>query len=89
MIEAELLEDIDFLLNRASHAGCCDFTSGRDCGISSNALVWFAYTGERPDKSKYPSDGDDLTSCKLAVRALPLHRASADVYQLLGDYEKD
>jgi len=78
--------DIAYLLRRANKAGICSFTEDRDCGISSNALVRFAYTGKLPKSNQWPIDASDLRACKLAVRRLPKHRKSEKLTDLLRGF---
>mgnify|MGYP000385529175 CR=1 FL=1 len=90
MSNETLEQDISFLLERQDKAGSFSCGEGRDTGISSNALVKYAYleyTGiSGPDKSKYPSDPPDLAACFRAYMKLPLHRKTVDVAILLAGF---
>lgn len=85
-----LEEDIKFLLDRQERAGSRSFGGGRDTGISSNALVRYAYleyTGlSAPDISEYPEDPPDLAACFRAYAKLPRHRKSVEVTILLAAF---
>lgn len=76
----QLQADIDFLLLRSSEAGSCDFTSARWTGMSSNALVRFAYGGKQ---NCMPSDRSDYHACVLTARRLPAHRKTPAVFAAL------
>ena len=78
----QLEADVYFLLNRSMQAGSCSFQENRDTGMSSNALVFFAYTGTRP--SAWPMDKGDYDACIRAVDKLPEHRKTKDVLKMLG-----
>ena len=66
----------DFLLVRASEAGAVRFTAERFTGISSNALVRFAFTGLEPGPGEYPHDGSDMAACERTVLMAPKHLAA-------------
>jgi hypothetical protein len=78
--------DLDFLLNRSMQAGCTSFRKDRDSGISSNALIYYCYSGILPSKDKYPRDVSDLSGCNLAFLSLPNHRKTKEARDLLMDY---
>lgn len=68
-------EVTQWVLKRACNTGKCSFTSERDTGMSSNALVWFAFTGEEPEINGwnlcYPSDPSDLRACMNCFDGAP------------------
>lgn len=76
-----------FLLHRAHEAGHCYFGDDRFTGTSSNALVRFAFGGERPHKNDYPSDVHDYRACQRTVDMLPGHLNTDEVKKLLDEYE--
>lgn len=78
----QLQEDIAFLLSRSSEAGSCDFTSERWTGMSSNALVRFAYGGKH---DCMPSDRGDYGACLRTVQRLPKHRRTPAVMAALWE----
>lgn len=84
----QVLSDLLFLLNRSSEAGICRFSEDRYTGISSNALVKFAYLGIgwEPKESEYPKDKSDLRACELAFNQLPKHRRTKEVQNILNKY---
>lgn len=69
----QLLEEREYLLSRAAWAGHATFDMHRWVGISSNALVTYAFGGPEPDPQHFPRDPSDLASCYRAVRRLPDH----------------
>jgi hypothetical protein len=78
MTEQEWLEDIQFLVDRASQAGTCSFREDRDCGASSNSIVEIAY-GVTPLKLQVvPRDAADLSACHFMWEKLPEHRKTYD-----------
>ena len=80
----QLDEDIQFLRKRANRAGSCTFGGeGRSWGISSNAIINFAYGGPWPRKSQMPWDQSDLNACERAVKRLPEHRRTPKVMKAL------
>lgn len=81
----QLQEDIAFLLLRSSEAGSCDFTSARWTGMSSNALVRFAYGGKH---DCMPSDRSDFHACVLTVKRLPKHRRTPAVMAALWEAKR-
>ena len=79
----------DFLLERSMGANRCSLSDeARDTGISSNALVYFAFTGKRPTESQEPGDMDDWNACFRAYSKLPRHRQTDEVFQLLTDWKQ-
>lgn len=84
MTPEQMQADIDFLLARTMRAGSVSFggSDQRDTGVSSNAIVRFAYTGEHNGKS-WPLDKSDYAACVRAVRKLPRHRRTPEVMALL------
>lgn len=84
----EIVSDLYFLLNRSMQAGICSFTPDRDVGISSNALVRFAYLGHlyEPKENEYPCDKADMRACEEAFEKLPQHRRTKEVQELLNKY---
>lgn len=85
--KAQLHEDVDFLVDRANEAGSVTFSSGRSVGLSSNALVRFAYTGEHD--GVWPSDTYDYAACVRAVANLPDHRRTRRVMDKLREAERN
>ena len=89
---AKMLEqDIGFLLKRQERAGRFSLDcKERDTGISSNALIRYAYVEysgiSGPEKSEYPADTADLAACFRAYEKLPAHRQTAEVLLLLAGY---
>ena len=80
----DLRADVAYLLNRAAGAGYLRFDAQRDYGVSSNAIVQYAYTGVEPTEWQWPSDRSDYAACVRAVRKMPRHRRTAEVMQILG-----
>lgn len=78
MTEHEM--DIAFLVRRQREAGSCTFSGDRWTGMSSNALVCFAYGGQQ---DAMPSDRSDYAACVRTVRMLPRHRKTASVMAAL------
>lgn len=71
---AELEAEVAFLLERADRASFWWVVEEtRSIGISSTALVHFAFTGRQPDDSQFPRDPSDLASCYRALRRMPAH----------------
>ncbi len=74
LTKGQLKAERDYLLLRASRAGCF---SGRDedrfTGRSSNGMVAYACGGPEPGAYDYPSDLDDLLSCRRARNLAPKH----------------
>lgn len=70
---AELEAEVAFLLERADRASFSVAEETRSIGISSNALVHFAFTGRVPQESQFPRDPSDLASCYRALRRMPAH----------------
>ena len=68
----QVLRDIEFLAQRAKHAGAASFSKERETGLSSNAIVSLAYLGE-PVKH-LPLDFSDLLACEGMFEKLPEHR---------------
>lgn len=81
-----LIEDLDHLLKRADEAGHFRCGPGRFYGISSNALVRYAYTKGAMPVDKFPADGSDLMACILAYEMLPEHRQDNDVKIMLRKF---
>ena len=81
--EAHLLADVYYLLQRAAGAGHLRFDAQRDYGVSSNALVAYAYTGVEPTEWQWPSDRSDYAACVRAVRKMPRHRRTPQVLAML------
>ena len=81
--EAHLLADVYYLLGRAAGAGHLRFDAQRDYGVSSNAIVQYAYTGVEPTEWQWPSDRSDYAACVRAVRNMPRHRRTPDVLAML------
>lgn len=52
-------------------------------GISSDAIIRFAYGGEPPGVNEAPWDRSDLDACEVAVTKLPRHRKTAAVKRAL------
>ena len=77
LTRAQMAEDLEYLLDRASHAGRCEFTNDRKVGVSSNALVRCAYGGAEPGEDEQPHDRSDYAACVRAVCELPTHRMKA------------
>lgn len=77
MVIEELYAERDFLFERSMQAGICRFDQDRFTGISSNALVRFAFTGEEPEVNgrdwRYPSDASDLAACEHTYAMAPAH----------------
>ena len=86
--ETQLLADVVYQLQRASGAGHVRFDSQRDCGVSSNAIVRYAYTGLEPTEWQWPSDRSDYAACVRAVRKMPRHRRTRQVLAMLGIEQK-
>jgi hypothetical protein len=64
----------DYLLRRSLEAGRCEFGDiGREVGISSNAMVYYAFGGPEPDEYSYPLDPSDLAACYRARNSAPEH----------------
>ena len=82
--EAHLLADVAYLLQRAAGAGHLRFDAQRDYGVSSNAIVLYAYTGVEPTQWQWPSDRADYAACVRAVRKMPRHRRTPEVMLMLG-----
>lgn len=63
-------QERDFMLDRlqARQVGCIRYT-----GRSSDALVEFAFSGEEPDRNRYPYDLDDLGACERTAGMAPEH----------------
>lgn len=76
----EYEQDIAFLVERQRAAGSCDFTSARWTGMSSNAIVDFAYGGKQ---DAMPYDRSDYAACVRTVRRLPCHRRTTAVLNAL------
>lgn len=76
----QMQADIAFLLLRCKCAGSCSFTNDRWTGMSSNALVAFAYGGEQ---DCMPSDRSDYAACVRTFRRLPEHRRTPAVREAL------
>ena len=75
----DMMRDIEFLSHRAEMAGgywCGGSRNGpRSWGISSNAIVRYAYGGDQPSHiGEMPLDRGDYAACVRAVRSLPRHR---------------
>lgn len=87
--KAQLMEDIDFLVQRASRAGRFEVAWNRDWGVSSNALVRLAYGGASPGKDERPFDKDDLGACYRVVNNLPRHRHTPKVLAALREIEQE
>ena len=79
----DLRADVAYLLQRASRAGHLRFDAQRDYGVSSNAIVLYAYTGLEPTQWQWPSDRADYAACVRAVRKLPRHRRAPEVLAML------
>lgn len=77
----------DYLLERSMRAGKIRFGMDRDTGVSSNALVRYAFTGEKPSPGEFPGDLDDLRSCYNARENAPEHLRSL-MDEVLGTYRK-
>lgn len=80
LTEAQMSDDIKFLLLRAGSAGSCSFSSDRWTGQSSNAIVALAYGGEQ---TAMPADRADYAACVRTVRRLPAHRRTEVVLEAL------
>ena len=78
------MADVAYLIQRASGAGHLRFDAQRDYGVSSNALVLYAYTGVEPTEWQWPSDRSDYAACVRAVRKMPRHRRTPQVLAMLG-----
>jgi hypothetical protein len=78
----QMQADIAFLLHRSSEAGSCSFDNDRFTGMSSNALVRFAYGGKH---NCMPSDRSDYAACVRTVRMLPQHRRTPAVMAALWE----
>jgi len=73
LTKGQLMQIIAFLRPRAAMANKCRFDDpGRDSGVSSNALLEFAFTGIEPGQESYPADGDDLSACHRMFDKAPL-----------------
>jgi len=72
----QLEADVAFLLLRARAAGSMSLRNNRWTGLSSNALVEFAYGGVQ---SAMPSDRGDYAACVRTYVRLPAHRKTAAV----------
>lgn len=84
---AELEAEVLFLLGRAAKAGGWYADPNRCVGISSNALVWFAFRGEEPDHTEFPRDPSDLAACIRTVRKMPAHlRARVEASTVMDRY---
>ena len=77
----DLRADVAYLLNRAAQASYSKNDPWRDYGISSNAIVQYAYTGLEP--TVWPSDRSDYAACVRAVRKMPKHRRTPQVLAML------
>jgi hypothetical protein len=75
----DLKADIAFLLAREA-------MTNRDVGKSSNALVRFAYTGQRPSDWEFPRDTGDFERCRRTRLALPRHRNTHEVDLLMLEF---
>lgn len=82
---AQLQEDIDFLLHRATATGSVAFGDDgrRFTGVSSNELVRLAYTGEHRGDDYMPRDHSDAGACARTWAMLPAHRQTTRVHQKL------
>ena len=72
-------KDIKFLSQRAINASKISFTGKRDSGISSNAIVRYAYGGTIPINGELPSDIYDLAACERMWKKLPKSRKTKRV----------
>lgn len=89
LTKAQLVEDMDFLLDRANKAGgtYCG-PDERDVGVSSNELVRYAYTGVHRGKRYFPHDRSDLAACVRALSNLPDHRRTKAVQHKYEEYDR-
>lgn len=69
----ELSQEVEFLLTRAMQGGLCYFGQDRFTGVSSNAMVFYAFGGEYPSSDKFPYDPSDLKACVLTRKMAPNH----------------
>jgi hypothetical protein len=76
-------EDIDFLLERAMHAGKCSFSKDRDFGASSNSIVEIAYGRIPLTEQVMPMDKSDLNACWNMWKKLPAHRKTEDAQEAI------
>lgn len=83
----KLVMDLDFLLQRSKTSGHFSFSETNRCtGVSSNALVIFAFSGVAPNKDHFPSDPSDYKACLRTIDMLPNHRRTEEVFLLLNKY---
>ncbi len=74
LTKGQLKAERDYLLLRASRASVITFGGAeRFTGNSSNAMVAHACGGPEPSVDSYPSDLDDLLSCRRARNLAPKH----------------
>ena len=78
--------DVEFLAARAEHANSwnSNFSSDRDTGRSSNAIVRCAYGGRMLDRTEAPRDESDLAACERMWEKLPEHRKTPDALAAMG-----
>jgi len=76
----QLHADIAFLSGRAGMSGAYVCDAHRSWGSSSNAIVALAYGGKQ---TALPHDWGDYAACVRAVRLLPRHRRTPEVYAAL------
>ena len=83
LTRAQMQEDIDFLVHRATATGKVSFGDDgrRFTGASSNDLVRLAYTGEC--QGILPSDYSDAGACARTWAMLPAHRQTVAVHRRL------
>lgn len=76
----QLHADIAFLAARAGMTGAFVCDKHRSWGMGSNAIVALAYGGVQ---TALPYDWSDYAACVRAVRLLPRHRRTPEVYAAL------
>ncbi|HNX52317.1 MAG TPA: hypothetical protein PKI68_01085 [Pontiellaceae bacterium] len=79
----EQAKDIAFLLERSRGAWSFVLGGDRDCGASSNSIVYIAYGLIPIEEQVFPSDQADLDACRRMLDKLPIHRITKDVHEAM------